>query len=341
MTADASHPAATHDILDFADRIVDAGGSVVLATVIETWGSSPRAVGAHLAVAEAGGFAGSISGGCIESAAITAAETVMKRGRLELLEVGVSNERAWEVGLTCGGKITVLLEPYRAGPVRALLARARAAGATAIRLVDLDSGADHVVTEDEQAGDPVLDEATLEIAREAMGSGRSGMLPAASTRLFGRLYTPPLRLIIVGAVHIAQALAPMARLAGYAVTVVDPRRAFATRERFPDTALSTEWPERAFDTLRLDSGCAVVTLGHQPDLDDEALILALRSPAHYIGALGSKRTHAKRLTRLRKQCPESLLAKIHAPIGLPLGGREPAQIAVSILAQMIGVRHGG
>ncbi|MCC7484923.1 MAG: XdhC family protein [Burkholderiales bacterium] len=167
---------------------------------------------------------------------------------------------------------------------------------------------------------------------------RSGMLPGAG-ELFVRSYARPPRLIVVGAAHISQFLAPMASLAGFEVIVVDPRRAFAAAERFPGVTLIDAWPEEAFDQVKPDATSAVVTLTHDPKIDDPALIAALRSPAFYVGALGSRRTHAKRVERLKEAGLAAAAARIHAPVGLDLGGRAPREIAVSILAEVIQVRY--
>ncbi|HEX7006524.1 MAG TPA: XdhC family protein, partial [Alphaproteobacteria bacterium] len=175
---------------------------------------------------------------------------------------------------------------------------------------------------------------------EALRHDRSGILKAGDGNLFVHVYNPPLRLIIVGAVHIAQALAPMAAVAGYDVTIVDPRGAFATKARFPDVTLTDEWPDDAMKRLAPDARTAVVTLTHDPKLDDPALQVALRSEAFYIGALGSRRTHASRQQRLAEAgFTAAEMARIHAPIGLPLGGRAPAEIAVAIMAQIIQALH--
>ena len=181
----------------------------------------------------------------------------------------------------------------------------------------------------------------LAAAAEALRHNRGGRLPEPHEGLFVAVFNPPLRLIVVGAVHIAQALAPMAALAGYDVTVVDPRHAWATEERFPGQAVLDDWPDEAMAKLAPDSRTAVVTLTHDPKLDDPALRGALASEAFYLGALGSRKTHAKRLERLRAAgCAEAELARIHGPIGLPLGGRSPAEIAIAVLAQMTQVLHG-
>lgn len=176
---------------------------------------------------------------------------------------------------------------------------------------------------------------------QALAADRSGEIEIEGRRLFVHARTPDPQLVIVGAVHITQALAPMAALAGYDVIVVDPRRAFATEERFPGLFLSHDWPDEALDHIKLDARSAVVTLTHDPKLDDPALDRALRSPAFYIGSLGSKKTHAARLERLsRAGFDEAALARIHGPAGLSIGAKSPAEIAVSVLAQLTAARHG-
>jgi xanthine dehydrogenase accessory factor len=184
------------------------------------------------------------------------------------------------------------------------------------------------------AGEPLPTD-VLGAVELAHRQDRSGAADTSVGRVFLQVFNPPLRLVIVGAVHIAQALVPMAALAGYAVTVVDPRRSFATDERFPDVAVSTDWPDEALESLAPDRRTAVVTLTHDPKLDDPALLVAVRSEAFYVGALGSRRTHAKRLDRLREQgADDAALARIRGPAGLDVGAVSPAEIAVSVLAQM-------
>jgi len=176
---------------------------------------------------------------------------------------------------------------------------------------------------------------------DALAANSSGELEIEGRRLFVQARVPDPRLIIVGAVHITQALAPMASLAGYEVIVVDPRRAFATTERFPGLTLRHDWPDEALDAIKLDERSAVVTLTHDPKLDDPALDRALRSQAFYIGSLGSKKTHAARLHRLSEAgFDDAALARIHGPAGLAIGAKSPAEIAVSVLAQLTAARHG-
>jgi xanthine dehydrogenase accessory factor len=188
------------------------------------------------------------------------------------------------------------------------------------------------------AGELQLSAEQFEQVRQMLLAGRSELLPGGD-RLFVRAYVPSPRLLIVGAVHIAQALAPMAAAAGFEVVVIDPRGAFASAERFPGVQLSDEWPDEALARLGLDPATALVALSHDPKLDDPALQLALPSSLFYIGALGSRRTHEKRLERLRAAGLGELTGRIHSPIGLDLGGRAPAEIAVSILAEVIQVRY--
>lgn len=216
--------------------------------------------------------------------------------------------------------------------------RAKRPVALVTRLAD---GMQALVDADGLCGELALDADVRADVRRRLAAARSGLIEtAAGDALFVRCHVAAQRLVIVGAVHITQALAPMAAIAGFEVVVVDPRRAFATPERLPGVTLVTEWPDEALARIGLDAGTAVVTLTHDPKLDDPALVAALASPVFYIGALGSPRTHARRLERLTEAgCTPDALARIHAPIGLDLGGRTPPEIAVSILAQLVQARH--
>jgi len=221
-----------------------------------------------------------------------------------------------------------------------ILLAERAAKHPVALVTEIPGGAQALVTEDTLEGELALDEAALAEIRPMLRRDRSGMIEVGSRRLFVQSNSPPPRLLIVGAVHIAQALAPMASLAGYGVTVIDPRRAFATDSRFPGIDMRGDWPDEAMAELAPDRRTAVVTLTHDPKLDDPALQTALRSPAFYIGALGSKKTHAARQGRLARAgfSPEEI-ARINGPVGLSIGALSPAEIAVSILAQITAVRR--
>ncbi|MBI1906693.1 MAG: XdhC family protein [Rhodocyclales bacterium] len=221
--------------------------------------------------------------------------------------------------------------------VRLLAARqARDPVAVVTRLAD---GAQALVDARSIEGELALSDAQIAETRQRLRGNRSGPLDSADGALFARCHTTAPRLVLIGAVHIAQALAPMAAIAGFEVIVVDPRRAFATAERLPGVSVSTAWPDEALTALAIDAQTAVVALSHDPKLDDPAFTVALRSPAFYIGALGSKRTHAQRVARLTEAGLGDVIGRIHAPVGLDLGGRSPAEIAVSILAQIIQVRY--
>jgi xanthine dehydrogenase accessory factor len=209
-----------------------------------------------------------------------------------------------------------------------------------VLVTDLASGAQDLFTEGHPAPGFALSPASQALLQQAVHDDRSAELELDGRRCFAQVHNPTPRLIIVGAVHISQALAPMGALAGYEVTVVDPRRSFATAERFPGVTLSGDWPDEAMEALKPDLRSAVVTLTHDPKLDDPALTAALRSPAFYIGALGSKKTHAARLGRLQRAgFSEADLARIHGPAGLDIGAKSPAEIAVSVLAQLTAARR--
>lgn len=348
-TRDATRDA--EDVLQTAAAWLSQGKRVALATVVATWGSSPRPAGSQLAVREDGAFVGSVSGGCVEGAVVEEALGVIAGGAPRLLAFGVANETAWEVGLACGGKIRIHVESLAAAPgtggatpasTLARLLADRAARRSVVVATTLASGEQRLIYpfDPEGPGEPAADSdgasALRAAAHAAAVADQSASCEVAGAEIFLRVHNPPLRLVVVGAVHIAQALCPMAAIAGFAVTVVDPRTAFATPERFPGVALSTDWPDRALAALALDHRSAVVTLTHDPKLDEPALAAALRSRAFYVGALGSTRTQAARLGRMRAAgFDEPTLARIHGPVGLDIGARSAAEIAVSILGQII------
>ncbi len=212
-----------------------------------------------------------------------------------------------------------------------------------VLITEQDTGAQVLLDADGQrrAGALSLSPAEQTAAQAALAADRSGLLPELTRELFAVTQMPPTRLLLIGAVHVAQVLAPMASLAGYAVTVVDPREPFASPARFPDTPLVHDWPDDAVRDQAPDARTAIITLTHDPKLDNPGLIAALESPAFYIGALGSRKTHAKRRAALLEEgVAESAIDRIHAPLGLAIGAKTPAEIAVSALAQLTGVLRG-
>lgn len=297
-----------------------AGHRVAIATVIATWGSAPRRTGAHLAIRDDGHFEGSVSGGCVEGDVVTEALALLEAGAgVTRRDYGVADETAWAVGLACGGKISVLIQ------------RLADDGYPAALIVRLETAA--------AAGE------TVTLATD-LAAGTSREAPAAPDE-FARDWQPPRRLAIIGAVHIAQALVPLAIGLGLAPTVIDPRGLFAAAqrfsgaERFAGVTLDIRWPDEALADWRPNAASAVVALTHDPKLDDVALAAALRSPAFYIAALGSRKNHAARCDRLAAQgfAPADL-DRIHGPAGLAIGAADPAEIALSIAAELTAVWRG-
>ncbi|MCX7560027.1 XdhC family protein [Sulfitobacter sp. F26204] len=302
---------------------VRKGKGAALATVIETWGSAPRRVGAQLVVSRDGAMEGSVSGGCVEGAVVLEALEVLERGGTRILEYGVSDGDAFAVGLACGGTIRILVEPVGEGgiPVEMLeeLVAAREDREAIAYEVALDGSARALVRDRHQS---------------RFRTDRSGL--SEDGQIFVAIHNPPLRLIVVGGVHIAQTLVAMAQATGYDPIVVDPREAFGSTERFPNAEVINDWPDEALRKIGVDARTALVLLTHDPKLDDPALHVALASPAFYIGALGSSRTHGKRLLRLGEAGFDTgQIARIKGPVGLDIGAAGPAEIAVSIMAQMI------
>jgi xanthine dehydrogenase accessory factor len=318
-----------NDIPEIALAWHQSGRRAVLATVIETWGSAPRPVGSQLVIAGDGAMMGSVSGGCVEGAVVDAALACLESGTPKLLSFGVADEDAFAVGLACGGTIRVRVEPV--GDTAAALPPALLADLVAARAAKRPVALlTHLETHTHRLTGGPGDALATEIATR-MRSDQSGL----EGDWFVGIHNPPLRMVIVGAVHIAQALVPMARACGYDPVLIDPRGAFGSAARFPGESIVEDWPDDALAALALDARCAVVTLTHDNKLDDPALMAALASKAFYIGSLGSKRTHAKRLERLQAAgVSADQIARIHAPVGLAIGAKSPAEIAVSIMAQV-------
>jgi xanthine dehydrogenase accessory factor len=288
-----------------------AGARMALATVVSTWGSAPRPRGSHLLVHEDGRFEGSVSGGCVEADIMAVAAEVLAGAPFALRRYGVADAAAWEVGLPCGGEIAVMVQPVSA-----------------------------------EGFDPTLFDAiatargegrALEVATD-LTTGRSSIDPLPGG--FINRYVPPRRLLIVGAVQIAQVLAGLARELGIATVVIDPRGRFLTPERFPGVTLDDRWPDEAVEALRPDGATAVVTLSHDPKIDDPALIAALNGGAGYVAALGSRKSHAARRERLSAAglSPEQI-DRVEGPAGIAIGAVGPAEIALSIAAGMVRALH--
>ena len=315
-------------IPEIALNWIKSGKTAALATVVQTWGSSPRPVGAQLAISGEGEIAGSVSGGCVEGAVVIEAMEALKDGAPRILHYGVEDDDAFSTGLACGGEIRVLVEPIGVGQgpdvadIEALVA-ARSARQMVAWIVN-------TLTWERRlsfgAGDPLATEIASRQRQDK--SGFEG-------DWFIGIHNPPLRLIVVGAVHIAQPLMPMARALGFDTVLVDPRESFASADRFPGERLVHDWPDEALKAEGLDARTAVITLSHDPKIDDPAILTALNSDVFYLGCLGSHKTHAKRVIRMKAAgLTERQIARIHGPVGLKIGAISPAEIALSALSEV-------
>ncbi len=323
--------AARIGVLRAARDWLERDGRVALATVVDTWGSAPVPVGGQLAIAADGRFEGSVSGGCIEGEVITEAEEVLSDGRPRTLEFGVADETAWRVGLPCGGQVRVFIERLSKEEGAAYLDRALHADARREALLVRTRLSDAHRELFEKTARDVLPEVAARLR-----SGESKLLKTPEGEVFLHAMLPPARIVVIGATHIAQVLCELARMSGYGITVVDPRTAFASQERFRGVTLHADWPQDVLPRIGLDPYTAVVVVAHVSHIDDEALKIALKSNCLYIGALGSSRNHAKRRQRLLEAgLTEAEFARIKNPIGVDIGAQTPAEIAVSIMAEVI------
>ncbi|MCJ7734396.1 MAG: XdhC family protein [Anaerolineales bacterium] len=340
------------DLLDQIKTWFESDQSVALATVIKTWGSSPRPIGAGMAVTGVGEIAGSVSGGCVESAVIEAALDVIKSGNPARLHFGVADDQAWDVGLSCGGEIEIFVSIFS----KSDLDRWENAldkgtdfwtGLVVSGSEDLLGKEFSSVADAEFPIDPSLVpyEAILQTDGQiAWEEGKTTLRILdldEESEVFFQVIKPAPTLILVGGVHIAIPLVELANIVGFEVVIIDPRKLFSSDERFPKVKeLLQEWPEKAFRHLEITETSAIVMLTHDPKIDDPALQIALNSPAFYIGALGSKKTHQNRIQRLIDRGIETeKLDRIHAPVGLDLGGKSPQVIALGIMAEIILAWH--
>ena len=292
---------------------------VALATVISTWGSAPRPVGGQMAIDSNGEIIGSVSGGCIEGAVINEGINSINDGKLRIKDYGISNDMAWEVGLACGGELKILIQPLNLEDeiVYSIVENIKNREPTKL-IINCLTGSRHIdnsIINQISSYDKIKEE-------------------------FIHVIDPKPRLFIVGAVHIAQALISLAKTADFEIILIDPRDHFATKDRFPNCKIINEWPDTALSNFILDKATHLVTLTHDPKIDDPALIYTLKKDIGYIGSLGSKKTHNKRCERLIDIgfC-QSDLSKIHGPIGLNIKAKTPAEIAVSIMAEIINFRR--
>lgn len=341
------------EVLSAIEQWRSDGRAAALATVVKVYGSAPRPLGARMAVSSAKEIAGSVSGGCVEGAVVSEALKALESGQPKLIPFGISDERAWSVGLSCGGEIEVFVEPLSNPELLIQLNESLARERSCVLCTGLQgdlAGKSLLVWPDgsEPAGEiaGAEREALVSTALDCLKSQRCSRVALQTER--GDLdfliepFPPLPRLIVIGAVHAAESLVSYARILGFRTWVVDPRSAFASPERFGHAdRLISDWPDRALKPENFHESTYVAVLSHDDKLDNPALKMALGSPCRYIGVLGSKKTQAKRRAALLEMgVPESALNRLHAPIGLNLGGRRPEEIALSIAAEIIAVRYG-
>ena len=334
------------ELLDQYDAWRAAGLEVGRAVVIRTYGSAPRQEGSVLLVAEDGRMVGSVSGGCVEGAAAEAVMEARRSGEPRVIRYGISDDLAWSVGLQCGGTLDVLVQPnVPVDVVAAARGSVPGAGDGLGTTVLTELPADTPPPASPRPGAPSeAAEATLdERRRETLAAGRSATVELADRTVFVEAFPATPRLVVVGATEVARSLVGLAKALGYERIVIDARTAFATPERFPDVdRLMTDWPDEAFEAIHLGPNDAVAVLSHDPKFDEPAIQDAIRRGARYVGAIGSRKTQADRRRRLLEMgVSEADLAHLHGPIGLDLGGREPAETALAILAEIVAARRGG
>ncbi|MBX3063236.1 MAG: XdhC family protein [Anaerolineae bacterium] len=345
-----------YDIMNTVDQWLQQGKHVALATVVATWGSSPRQTGAKMAIADDMSMVGSVSGGCVETAVVQEALDSLEDRQPRLLHYGISDDTAWTVGLACGGKISVYVEPLDQGwwqqatqaarnnhaSITATVIESEAAGRKVFfNLSQIGSSfASPSLTSEQQHA--LSDAAMQGMDRRKSGRAIAKVSDAEELPVMIDVHKQHPRLIIIGGAHISVALNQMARLLGFRVVVIDPRQVFATAERFPDLdAMLHTYPDKALAELGIDEETYIAVLTHDPKIDDPALVTALPSSAPYIGVLSSARSHEQRLIRLKELgVTDDLLARIHTPIGLEIGARSPEEIALSVMAEIVAARNG-
>ena len=351
-------------------RLETKGEPIGRAVVTSVWGSAPRRPGASMLATSGGAIAGSVSGGCVESATATEIADAIQQRRPKIVEFGVSDETAWSVGLACGGTIRILVEPQVRpefldsldephGLVLATVVEEGALLGAGLLVLDdgsvrgpyalapaptggTDGDADSAIRVLEGAVDAVRLAALDALRRQRSVVGRVPLQDGSELEMFFEVHAKQPRLVIFGGVHVASALVALAKTLGYRTIVADGREAFVTRDRFPEAdELICAWPEEAFAQIQLDTATYVCVLSHDPKFDEPALEIALKSPAPYVGAIGSRKTQAARRQRLLETgLTAEQVGRLRGPIGLDLGGTHPGETALAILAEITALRYG-
>ena len=328
------------DLLPTITQWLSKGKKVAIATVIRTWGSSPRPVGSTLAVSEDGQMVGSVSGGCVEGAVLKEALEVLKTNQPKALYYGISNDDAWTVGLMCGGELDVFVQPFPRGEVQQQLLQALQNNEGGVLLSQMN---DEIPIQKffSFSNSPIPSSSyppILSSSKKAYAERKSQIVEIDGREWFAHVFPKKSQLIIIGAAHIAVELVRLAKLFDFETIVIDPRQTFATQTQFLEAPhqMIVEWPAEALPAFSLDHFTYAVLLTHDPKIDDQALHLLLCSNVGYIGALGSRKTQEKRIARLQEAgFSEEVIARIHAPIGVNIRAQGAKEIALSILAELI------
>ena len=327
------------DVLDQIRELMKSDQCFAVATVIKTWRSSPRPVGSALLVTEKGEMFGSVSGGCVENAVVAKALEVLRTSKPEIANYGVADEEAWEIGLSCGGAIEVHIAPFF-GAEYAELWKSLDEGiqnnnSTAL-ITSLSDGKVVLLNDVKNNGEIIPNEVTTE-AEQLLAKAVSLKLEHNGVDYFVTSFPIKPKMILIGSAHITVELIELAQMYNFETVVIDPRDTFAHKtgyQTLPDKIM-VNWPQEVLPEMQLDQNCYIVILSHDPKIDDEALKIVLRKPVKYIGALGSRKTHAKRTARLESYgFNEEEISRIQSPIGIDIGSQSAAEIALSIMARL-------
>lgn len=324
------------------DKWLKSGKKLAIARVVSTWRSSPRPAGSSLVVTEDGDMMGSVSGGCVEKAVVAKALKVMESGESALVSYGVADEDAWEVGLSCGGALSVFIQPFFKASLWNEVQEASAKKEGRILLTKLDSSGENIFINPKSVSTD-LDEALQEESQKLYLSRKNATIEAGEERYFQHSLAPKPKMLLIGSAHISSEFTALAHLYGFETVLIDPRDTFARKTHFESKPgeVYVNWPQEVIPEMSLDRDTYVVILSHDPKIDDEALKLVLRSEVRYVGALGSRKTHAKRVARLQSYgFKEEEIARIKAPIGISINSHSAAEIALSIMAQVIQAKNG-
>ncbi|GAB5525125.1 MAG: XdhC family protein [Roseivirga sp.] len=330
------------DHIEQLEKWLDEGKQLAIARVVSTWRSSPRPAGSSLIVTEDGDMMGSVSGGCVENAVVAKALEVIETGNASLQSYGVADEDAWEVGLSCGGKLDVFIQPFFAPDIWHEIMAAKEHKDGRILITGIGPKAGTLLTDPKRIVNEELPEALVSQSLELYQAAKNMMVEVDGMRYFLQSLPPKPRMILIGSAHISAELTSLAHLYGFETVLIDPRDTFAKKTHFeskPGT-VHINWPQEVLSDYRLDRDTYIVILSHDPKIDDEALKLVLKSDVRYVGALGSRKTHAKRVARLEGYgFTQDEIAKIKAPIGISINSHSASEIALSIIAEVIQVKN--